>query len=126
MCSILYSNGNFEFHLALGIGNFQQNLHEQLFHSYSGILSWLSESLLDIWLKRNVLLWHFLLIKCLYQGLIQNEKVHINCEKGAQISILAKQDCKAMVTQHYHKESKQLLHYINFLFSCYVHIMLQI
>ena len=36
-CSILYSNGNFGFHLAQGTGNFQWNLQEQLLYSLSEI-----------------------------------------------------------------------------------------
>ena len=45
-------------------------------------------------------------------GLVQKEKVHIKCEKGAQISILA---------------NKKLCITFIFLFSCYfVHIMLLI
>ena len=52
------------------------------------------------------------------------EKVHIGCEKGTQISILANK----IVTQWWPniviKEIKQTVHYIYFLFSHYVHIML--
>ena len=44
VCSILYSDGNFGFHLAQGTGNFQQNPQEQSLHSLTGILSWLSEN----------------------------------------------------------------------------------
>ena len=44
VCSILYSNGNFGFHLAQGTVNFQQNPQEQALHLLSGILSWLSEN----------------------------------------------------------------------------------
>ena len=52
------------------------------------------------------------------------EKVHTGCEKGTQISILANK----IVTQWWPniviKEIKQTRHYIYFLFSHYVHIML--
>ena len=48
------------------------------------------------------------------QGLIQEEKVHIDCKKGAQISILANK----MTTQWWPniiiRESKQTIHYIYF------------
>ena len=60
----------------------------------------------------------------MYQGLIEKEKVHIDCEKGAQISILANK----IATQWWSiiiKESKQTIHYMCCSFSCYyVHIML--
>ena len=49
------------------------------------------------------------------QRLIQKEKVHIDCEKGAQ------QDCNTMMTQYH--EGVQTIRYIYFLFShYYVHI----
>ena len=38
------TNGNFGFHLAQGINNFQWNPQEQSLHSLSGILFWLSEN----------------------------------------------------------------------------------
>ena len=38
------TNGNFGFHLAQWISNFQWNPQEQSLHSLSGILSWLSEN----------------------------------------------------------------------------------
>ena len=61
------------------------------------------------------------------QGLLQKEKVHIDCENGTQINILASK----IATQWWHniiiKEFKQTICYICFLFSCYyVHIMLVI
>ena len=43
VCSILYSNDNFGFHLAQGCANFQQNPQEQSFHLLAGILSSHSE-----------------------------------------------------------------------------------
>ena len=57
----------------------------------------------------------------LNEDLIQKEKVEIDCEKGAQISIVAKK----IVTQGWSEimivKYKQATHYICFLFSwCYV------
>ena len=60
------------------------------------------------------------------QGLKQKEKAHINCEKGAQISILANKIETRWWPNIIIKESKQTIHYIYFLFSRYVHIMLLI
>ena len=33
---------------------------------------------------------------------VQKEKVHIDCEKSAQISVFTKQACNTMMTQYYH------------------------
>ena len=60
-----------------------------------------------------------------YQGLIQKEKVDINCEKGAQIRVVAKN----IVTQGWSNimvmKHKEAIHYICFSLSChYVYIML--
>ena len=61
------------------------------------------------------------------QGLIQKEKVHIDCKKGAQISILANKIPTQWWPNIIIKESKQTIHNIYFLFSYYyVHIMLLI
>ena len=58
-----------------------------------------------------------------YQGIIQ--KVHIDCEKGAQISILANKIETQWWPNNTIKGSKKTIHYINFLFSqYYIHIML--
>ena len=55
------------------------------------------------------------------QGLMRKAKVDIDCEKVAQISILANKDCNTS------QESKQPIHCIYFLFSrYYVHITLLI
>ena len=61
-----------------------------------------------------------------YQGLIQKEKVDINCEKGAQIRVVAKN----IVTQGWSNimvmKHKEAIHYICFSLSChYVYIMIQ-
>ena len=44
--------------------------------------------------------WYFQLMPI--QGLTQKEKVQIDCEKSAQISIFTKQDCNTMMTQYSH------------------------
>ena len=60
-----------------------------------------------------------------YQGIIQKEKVHIDCEKGAQISILANKIETQWWPNNTIKGSKKTIHYINFLFSqYYIHILL--
>ena len=59
-------------------------------------------------------------------GLIQKEKVHIICEKGAQISILANK-IVTMMTQFYHQRVQPNNTLIFFLFSrYYVYITLLI
>ena len=61
------------------------------------------------------------------QGLLQKEKVHIDCEKRAQISILANKIATQWWPNINIKESKQTIRYIYFLFSrYYVHITLLI
>ena len=55
---------------------------------------------------------------------MQKEKVNFDGQKGAQISI----EAKNIVTKGWHQslttESKQALYYIKFLFSCwYAHVM---
>ena len=63
--------------------------------------------------------------KC--QGLIQKGKTHIDCEKGAHISILINKIATQSWPNIIIKESKQIIHYIYISFShCYVHIMLLI
>ena len=52
-----------------------------------------------------------------YQGLIQKEKVHIDSEKGAQISILANKIATQWWPDNIIKKSKQTIYYIYFLFS---------
>ena len=75
---------------------------------------------LQVPLSSNVSIWFLKL----YQGLIQKEKVHIDCEKGAQVNILANKMATQWWLNIIVKESKQTLHNIYFLFSCcYVHIM---
>ena len=55
---------------------------------------------------------------------MQKEKVHIDCEEGTQISILANKMATQWWLNIIVKESKQTMHNIYFLFSCYyVHIM---
>ena len=62
-----------------------------------------------------------------WHGLIQKEKVHNHCEKGAQISILANKIATQWWCNIIIKESKQTIHSIYFLFSDhYVHIKLLI
>ena len=51
--------------------------------------------------------------------LIQKEKVHIDCEKGLQISILAKKIATQWWPNIIIKESKQTINYIYFLFACH-------
>ena len=53
------------------------------------------------------------------QGLIQKEKVHVDCDKGAQISILANKIATLWWPNIVNRESKQTTHYIYFLFSHY-------
>ena len=61
------------------------------------------------------------------QGLMQKDKVHIDCEKGAQISILASKIATQWWPSIIIEESKQTIQCIYFLFSrYYVHIMLVI
>ena len=58
------------------------------------------------------------------QGLIQKEKVHIECEKCAQISILPNKIATQWWSNIIIEESKQTINCIYFLFSrYYVHIM---
>ena len=45
-----------------------------------------------------------------YQGLIQKEKVHIDCEKGAQISILANKIATQWWPDNIIKKSKQTIY----------------
>ena len=60
-----------------------------------------------------------------YQGIIQKEKVHIDFEKGAQISILANKIETEWWPNITIKGSKKTIHYIYFLFSqYYIRIML--
>ena len=57
-------------------------------------------------------------------GVNTEKKVHIDCKKGAQICILANKIATQWWPNIITKESKQTIHYIYFLFSCYyVHIM---
>ena len=46
-----------------------------------------------------------------YQGLIQKEKVHINCEKGAQISFLTNKIATQWWPNIIRKETKQTFIY---------------
>ena len=63
--------------------------------------------------------------KC--QALIKKGKTHVNCEKGAQISILTNKIATQSWPNIIIKESKQTIHYIYTSFShWYVHIMLLI
>ena len=50
-------------------------------------------------------------------GLIQKEKVHIICEKGAQISILANKIVTQWWPNFIIKESNQTIHWFFFIFS---------
>ena len=54
----------------------------------------------------------------LLQGLIQKEKVHIYCQKSAQISIFANKIATQLQPNITVKESNVIIHYI-FLFSRY-------
>ena len=56
---------------------------------------------------------------CIYQGLIQKEKVHVNGEKGPQINILASKIATQWWLNIIINKSKQIIHYIHFLFSHY-------
>ena len=59
------------------------------------------------------------------QVLIHKEKAHIDCEKGAQINILASKIATHWWPNIIIKDSKQTMRYIYLLFSrYYVHIML--
>ena len=57
--------------------------------------------------------------RVLYQRLIQKEKVHIDCEKGAQIIILANKIATQWWPNIINKKTKQTIHNIYFLFSRY-------
>ena len=59
-------------------------------------------------------------------GLIQKEKVDIDDEKGAQISIVAKHFVTQVWSEIMIMKYKQAIHYFRFLFSYYVYIMLLI
>ena len=58
------------------------------------------------------------------QGLIQKEKVHIDWEKGVQISILANKIKTQWWPDIVIKESKQTIHYIYFLFTSYYDLII--
>ena len=51
------------------------------------------------------------------QGLIQKEKVHIDCEKGAQINILASKIATKWWSNITIKEPKQTMLHLFFIFS---------
>ena len=61
----------------------------------------------------------------IHRGLIQKEKVHINCQKGSQTSILVNKIATRQWRIIIIKESKQTIHYIYSLFPhYYVHMLL--
>ena len=58
-----------------------------------------------------------------YHGLIRKEKAHINCEKGAQINILANKISTKWWPNIIIKDSKQTIHYIWFYFLVIMFIL---